>query len=173
MPRPGPTRKPSAIAALQGGAKTSHRPVNTDEPKPEPVKDLKAPRRQVSAETIWSEIAPELQRLNLLSILDPRRLLRACRVEAMGLRLLAIAEKDPFTDSKANGRQVNPALDRALRCFDTADKVWEDFGIGSPADRAGLHAPQPKGITAGEGPAPPKDPHDELARRRQARQGGA
>lgn len=83
---------------------------------------------------IWEIMAPKLCRLGLLTELDRHHLSRACRLEALGIRLLRRAEKEPIATTKSNGRQPSGEFTAALRAFEAADRWWARFGI-SPAER--------------------------------------
>jgi P27 family predicted phage terminase small subunit len=159
---------PSALRNLHG---KSHHALNREEPKPADVASLDGPAWLTgNAREIWDALAPELHRLGLLTLVDVPAFAGACRWWSIYLQADRAIKRHGITATmKTSGRQAPaPAVQIALQAFDAAMKVFTKFGL-TPSDRAHLHAPQPKGVTAGESPEAPKDPHDELARRRAAR----
>ena len=178
MGRRGPPKKPPALEDLQG--RPSHRPRNESEPKPDAIASLAPPPwLDRPAREFWRAHAPELARLGLLNVLNAHVFGAGCRWWAIwryadgALKSRAASRKQDLTDeTKANGRQAVAELGIAKTAFEQATKILARFGF-TPADMAGLQAPQPKGVTdgAGSGPeaGPPKDPHDQLAERRRQR----
>ena|SRR5438132_10037312 len=164
MAHTGRPPTPTALKMLRGNP--GRRGPNTAEPQPAELESLSEPTRAASAGRLWAEVAPELKRLQLLKVIDPRRLHRACRLEALGLRYFNLAERAPMAETPSNGRQGNAALLAAITCFKAADQVWRDFGVGSPSERARLHAPAPKGLDEGKS----EDPYEAFrAKQRQLR----
>ncbi len=175
MARPGPPKKPSGLEDLQG--RPGHRPKNDAEPKPTAVASITAPAwLDRTAREVWNGLAPELHRLGLLTVLDVQALAGACRWWSVYRHADAIVKRRQASrtlrltdETKANGRQAIPELAIAQKAFKDATDIFARFGV-TPSERARVHAPQPKGVPdAGSEAAAPKDPHDQLAERRQRR----
>lgn len=168
MAKPGPPKTPSAVNELRGNP--GHRPSNAEEPKPTVVASIAAPAwLKAEAREVWSELAPELKRLGLLTVIDVQVLAGACRWWAIYRKAdRVLAARGLTARTPSNGRQAAPELAIADKAFKAATDVFSRFGI-TPSDRTSLQAPQPKEAGNGGGDEAPKNPHDELARRRAAR----
>lgn len=76
MPR-GRIPKPTNLKILEGNP--GKRPLNQHEPKPKPIRP-KCPRwLDKEAKRMWKDLAPELERLGLLTIIDGAALAAACQ----------------------------------------------------------------------------------------------
>lgn len=167
MGRRGPPPTPSALNALHGNP--SHRPINAEEPKPDAVTSVAAPRwLDGDARLIWDELALELHRLGLLTKLDVSVLAGACRWWAIYRQAdRALRRGGLVQRTKAVGKTARPELGIAQKAFSEAVAVFGRFGV-TPSDRTKLKAPAAR--PAGEPTAQPVvDPLDQLAARRAAR----
>jgi hypothetical protein len=122
--------QPNALKLLHG----SRRPLNPDEPMPalaavDPPADI-----NLAARRIWNEVAPELARLGLFTVLDVGRMARTCEIEALGRRWLAQARTAPRKDARG-------VFLMAAKAFELADKVWAGYGVAAPGERARLRTP--------------------------------
>lgn len=172
--KPGRPKTPSALNDLRGNP--GKRARNTEEPRPAPASSLEAPGwLDREARDVWNELAPELARINLLSVIDVSVLAGGCRWWAIYRKADRALRRGLVATTKANGSQPVPHLKIAATAFDKAMDIFARFGI-TPSERAKLQVPQPKGVgenagSSGSDDATPKplEPHDELARRRRER----
>ena len=137
--RPGPSRLPTNVRALRGNA-GHHRPVNRAEPQPaaattEPPRWLDRPAR-----AIYAELAPELHRLGLLTVLDRQALAGACRWWAVYRTADATLKRALTATTPNNGRQAVPEMTIATKAFANAMAVFAHFGV-TPSERTRLVAP--------------------------------
>jgi hypothetical protein len=114
--------------------RASRRPLNPDEPHPQPAASEPPEGLDVGARGIWTETVPELARLGIFTIIDVGRMTRTCEVEALGRRCLAAARRSTKKDARG-------VLLMAAKCFELADKVWSAYGVAAPGERARLRTP--------------------------------
>lgn len=126
---------PTFLKVLQGNP--GRRPINHKEPEPKAASPHPPRGLYGEARKIWQHMAPELCRLGLVTELDCHHFARVCRLEALGMRMLRKAEKQPVTITKSNGEQPSGEFSAALRAFEAADRWWMRFGI-SPSERTRL-----------------------------------
>ena len=135
---------PAVLRILRGNPGRRHihgEPIPEMGPLQQPVGLNKEARK------IWDDLAPELYRLKLLTKIDQHHLMRICRLEALGMKLLRKTEKMPVVDTKANGLQPSGEMSAALRAFESADRWWTRFGI-SPGERSRINLPAVKPKTS-------------------------
>lgn len=167
MGRRGPQPKPSELNRLAGHP--GHRPINAEEPRPDPAPSVAPPTWLAGeARAVWSEVAPELHRLHLLSKIDVSAFAAACRWWAIYRQADRALRRGLLVHNKANGKIKNPYVDIAHKAFAAAVDVFVRFGV-TPSARVALKAPTPR--SAGDSPNPglTDDPHDQLAARRAQR----
>lgn len=113
--RTGPPPKPTALRVLQGNA--ARRPINEQEPKPEPAEVHAEPpmAMQGAALAIWQMMCPVLSKIGLLTICDLRALARYC-----DLCVRWIAARD-FLDEHGESYEV---FER-VRVYDKDSKTWD------------------------------------------------
>lgn len=150
MGKRGPPPKPTALKMAQGNP--GKRALNREEPAPrllgahelQPSEALEEPL----ARKAWEQLAPELQRLGLLTVIDRHALAEYCLAYAE--RMAAQRDIDELgrilVHEKEDGTSYhypNPAVkqrDNAIRRM----KDWgARFGL-SPADRARIHVTPPE-----------------------------
>jgi hypothetical protein len=112
----------------------SRRPLNPDQPQPQPAASAPPADLDVEARGVWLEAVPELARLGIFTVLDVGPMALTCQVEALGRGLLAEARCAPKKDARV-------VLLMAAKCFELADKVWAAFGVAMPGERARLRTP--------------------------------
>jgi len=76
VPR-GRKPKPTNLKVLEGNP--GKRPLNQNEPKPKPVRPKCPAWLDKEAKRMWKDLAPELERLGLLTIIDGAALAAACQ----------------------------------------------------------------------------------------------
>ena len=124
---------PSHLKRLRGNP--GRRPLNTDEPEPGAVATPDPPPGLTKqAREVWMLLIPQLITLGVMADVDRLHLSRACKLEGLGRTLLRRAEKEPIVETPANGRQPSAELSAALRCFESADRIFLRFGI-TPSER--------------------------------------
>jgi hypothetical protein len=99
---------------------------------------------------LWRDRAADLLRAGLAE-LDRGHVARACRLEALGLELLAQAEAAPLAKSTGGRTHVSAALRSAMALFESADRIWFLVGV-TPSERSRLAV------------TPPESPHAKKAR---------
>ncbi len=77
---PGPKPKPPALKLLEGNP--GHRPINENQPKPRPVAPKCPSWLATEARKEWRRVAPELERMGLLSGIDRAALAAYCQAYA-------------------------------------------------------------------------------------------
>lgn len=76
MGKRGPAPKPSRLRVLQGNP--GKRPLNENEPKPKLVAPKRPPWITGEARKEWERVAPELEKLGLLTVVDGASLAAYC-----------------------------------------------------------------------------------------------
>lgn len=157
--RRGRPRKPTAQKELEGTDRKDRAPAN--EPKPD-VEDPGAPSwlSQVAKEE-WDRVAPYLLRLGLLTHIDRAALAAYCQNFARWHDAeKLIAENGLVMKTPNEYEQQRPEIGIANTAMKQMKAFMVEFGM-TPSARSG--------ITVNENPNTPKDPWDELAKRRAAR----
>lgn len=129
-------RKPTALRVIEGNP--SHRPLPANEPKPQPV----APRCPIwlapEAKREWYRVAPELERLGLLTIIDKAALAGYCQAWAEW-RATVDYLGDPdvgYTFTTPNGYiQQRPEVAIGQKALQFVRAFCADFGL-SPSSRS-------------------------------------
>lgn len=83
MGKRGPSPKPTPIRVLEGNP--SRRPINENEPKPTDGTPPMPPHLDRRARVVWRQIAPELSRLGLLTVVDGEALASYCTAARLGV----------------------------------------------------------------------------------------
>ena len=139
---PGPAPKPTAIKIMEGNPGKQR--LNDREPQPTVVKAT--PPRHLTdpaAKKLYATYAKELVRFGLLTRIDVDELAHACDLWAAATRLWETYKAEPIVTHPVRGREVNPAYRAALAGFESARKVFRQFGVGSPGERSRLKVVEP------------------------------
>lgn len=80
MALPGPKPKPAKLKILEG--RPGHHPLNLNEPKPRPIAPKCPSWLEPTAKKEWKRVAPELERLGLLTMVDGAALAAYCQAFA-------------------------------------------------------------------------------------------
>jgi P27 family predicted phage terminase small subunit len=115
--------------------------LNQFEPQPRAASAQAPAGLPHRAQAVWDELAPELARIGLLTVVDRRALATACRLQALGEGFLEVVESAPRP-------QPNTKLWAAMKCLDKALAIFARFGI-TPAERSRLEIPAAAGGAAG------------------------
>ncbi len=141
MAKPGPKPKPTKIHELEGGTKKTHRPLNKNEPKPDQFDEVPSPPEYLAAKAkeIWTEVAPQLHGIGILTQLDLVSLEGFCVHYAIWFDAIQMVHQGLIIKTKTGSPQITPALSIA----NNAAKQWSAFGkelgIGSPSERSRLN----------------------------------
>lgn len=137
----GPAKKPTNLRVLEGNR--GHQKLHKNEPKPTPVAPDMPDYLEPAARQVWQELAPELERLGLLTVVDGAAFADYCTC-LVRLRQCEkdIAERGVLVPGKRGRGQMvkNPSL-QAAREYRAALQRWSDkFGL-TPSARASLSVP--------------------------------
>lgn len=138
MAKPGPRPTPTEVKRLRGTLRAGS--VAATEPRPDPAPLAMPPGvLPASARAVWRRLAPELQRLGLLTVVDvPLFTVTAiwAGVAVDAARLLReggiIQQDDRGREAKARALSILRVASSELR------QLSRCFGL-SPADRQGIH----------------------------------
>lgn len=136
---PGPAPKPTALKIAGGNA--GKRPLNTEEPKPEPAGGSPPEWLGDDAKKIWFQIAGPMTRCGLATSVDQFALGRYCALLARWIRAVQEAEKakaPAFTVKNRRGDIVGtkefPAVAELRRLGPQLTALEREFGL-TPASR--------------------------------------
>jgi phage terminase, small subunit, putative, P27 family len=137
---------PTSMRMLSGNA--GHRPLNLDEPAPQPGFPLRPPHLSPAASKAWDEFAPALHTLGLLATVDGAALEQLCEIYVDVVTLRAdVAQNGRIQvvmtksgDAMIRARPEVAMLDAAQRQL----RLWlEVFGL-TPSARSRLKAGAPE-----------------------------
>jgi P27 family predicted phage terminase small subunit len=134
--RPTPTR----LKLLNGNP--GKRPINMDEPKPEPsIPDCPSELGPV-AQTEWNRLASELARLRILTQLDRAALAAYCGAYALWAEATENIQKFGTMVKSPSGYPIqSPYVSIANRQAEIMLRVASEFGF-TPASRSRVSAPE-------------------------------
>lgn len=135
----GPAPKPTAIRELEGNP--GHRPINKTEPKP--AKGAICPDwLSVEAKAEWARVAPELERLGLLTKVDSSALAAYCMAWARWrLAEEALADGHGLTFVTEGGYSAQrPEIGIANRALADIRAFCKEFGL-TPSARGRMSVP--------------------------------
>ena len=140
--------KPTALKVLAGNP--GKRPLNHDEPKPEPVAPKCPSWLNRVAKREWKRVSPALEKLGLLTPLDMANLAAYCRTYAEMVEAQEFLAKHGLTYQIArrdtNGAIVDmvaqqwPQVAIVRRCQEEIRSYSAMFGM-SPSDRSRMKVP--------------------------------
>ncbi len=115
--------------------------------EPQPSKGSQKPPNWMNrqAKRAWEEIAPELNKLGLLTVLDRQSLARYCCAHARWMRAEQWLDENsdtyPLRDDKGRIKYVAqfPQVSISKNFANLANALGQDFGL-SPSARVRLHA---------------------------------
>jgi P27 family predicted phage terminase small subunit len=141
MPRDGRIPKPTALKLLEGNP--GHRPLNRSEPKPRPIAPKCPTWLDADAKREWRRVAPELERLGLLTGIDMAALAAYCQSYSEWKRYTAVIEKEGSTFTTDTG-QIRARPEVAMGRKALADvRAWAiEFGL-TPSARARMQITDP------------------------------
>ena len=126
---------PTALKVLRGNP--GHRPLNTREPAPARVVDLTPPAELSGvAAAEWIRLAPALQKLGLLTVIDDRALMAYCMVWARWLEAEShVRDHGLVLKGKRGAPFVSPYVKIAAQAALQLKGWIEQFGM-TPSSRS-------------------------------------
>ena len=157
MTQRGRPKKPTALKVLEGNP--GKRPLPENEPKPAPVVGTPKPPAWLNTEgkKAWKRLAPELERLGLLTIVDLEAFAAACQAYGIWVECERFfRKKDPKTE-KRYGRTyeytnkagetneiARPEVSISQKALDQFKSFMTEFGL-TPASRTRIEVKLPEG----------------------------
>jgi P27 family predicted phage terminase small subunit len=139
MAIPGRKPKPNALRVLEG--KPGHRPLRP-EPKPRPVAPKCPAWLLLEAKREWRRVAPELERLGLLTVVDGTALAGYCQAYARWRQAETVLDDEGTTFKTPNGYvQVHPQVAIAQKYLQIARGFCAEFGL-TPSSRGRMTLPE-------------------------------
>jgi P27 family predicted phage terminase small subunit len=140
MGRRGPPPKPTALRILEGNP--SKRPLNPNEPKP-PVGVPDCPAHlDLDAKKEWTRLAPILDRLGMLTIVDGAALAAYCQMYSRWAKAERAIKKHGITMETENGTVRRPEVSIAREALHQMRQFAMEFGL-TPASRSRVHGATP------------------------------
>lgn len=142
----GPKKKPTKLELLQG--RPGRRPINRKEPSPR----AKAPRRprwlSATAKAEWDAIAPELERIGLLTLVDGASFAAYCEVVSLFQRAQKALkkEKNLHYETDNGSKRPIPEIQILLDAARTIRAFAAEFGL-TPSARARIEVEPPKELS--------------------------
>ncbi|MCP4568404.1 MAG: phage terminase small subunit P27 family [FCB group bacterium] len=137
MAKTGPKPKPTRVKKLQGGQKTSHRPLPKDEPEPATSDRIPLAPRHLTKEgqKEWRRISKELHPIGLLTKLDLTALAAYCSTYAIWLDAQAQLQRHGMLIKAQSGFPMqSPYLSIATKAMAEMRKWLVEFGA-TPSSR--------------------------------------
>lgn len=130
---------PSNLKVLRGNP--GRRPINQNEPKPEPIAPKCPSHLDKIAKREWRRIAPELERIGLLSRIDMAALAAYCQAYARWVKAEKAVQKHGMLIKTPNGYPVmSPFLLVASKAIEQMKSFLVEFGM-SPSSRSRINIP--------------------------------
>ena len=140
MTRPGPRPKPAALRLLHGD--TDHR-AKRNEPKPRPIRPACPAWLLPEAKAEWQRVAPELDALGLLTVVDMAALAAYAQAYARWQAAEVVLAAQGATLTARSGYQY-PRAEVAIARAERRAMLAAGSELGfSPASRTSIHVPEP------------------------------
>ena len=141
MARPGPKPKPTELKKLAGNP--GKRPLNGQEPQPEPASRRCPHGLSDGAKKFWRTMAKDLIRLGMLTAVDVPAFLLMAEHYAIAREARDLISEKGLTDIDVNGLTRKHPLLQVWRDNSTAYRMYaSEFGL-TPSSRSRLKAPAP------------------------------
>jgi len=141
MGRGGRNRKPTALHIVEGTARPGR--LNKHEPIPGPGPVTMPGWLEPEARRLWRSLAPELDRLGLLTILDRAAFAAYCTAYARWRAAEAIIAKEgAVVPGRGGVPKKHPAVTIAKQSMELLRRFGEEFGL-SPQSRGRLNISPP------------------------------
>jgi len=139
MAKGGSNKKSPALRIIEGNR--GHRPLNRNEPKPAPIRPTCPAWLLPEAKREWKRLAPELERLGLLTVLDRGPFACYCQSVAWVRRCEAIIAKEGMVTEGHRGiMRKHPLLSTLNQATASMLAFGRDFGL-SPVSRSRISMP--------------------------------
>lgn len=140
MGRRGPAPKPTVLKILSGNP--GKRPINQDEPKPKPIAPKCPSWLDKEAKREWKRVAPELERLGLLTIVDGAALAAYCQAYVRWKQAEEIIKREGMTVTTETGYIMpHPAVKIAEKAQQLIKAFCAEFGL-TPSSRSRMSLPE-------------------------------
>ena len=141
MGRRGPAPKPTRLRIIEGNP--SKRPLNRNEPKPEPSRPSCPRWLNVEAKKEWARIVPELSLLGLLTNVDRLTLAGYCQAYARWRQAEEAIEKYGMIGKTEGGYvQQLPYVSIAQKSLQLMKNLAAEFGL-TPSARTRISVEKP------------------------------
>lgn len=140
--------KPTKLKILEGNP--GKRPLNLDEPKPMPIAPGCPEWLLEEAKKEWDRLAPELERLGLLTIIDMAAFAGYCQSYAKWKKAetflkkhgmtIKIPQKDEYGNVKSFQLKKFPEVSIANECLKHIRAFASEFGL-TPSSRGRIYLP--------------------------------
>src|SRR5262249_18497427 len=132
----GPAPIPTAIRVLEGNP--SRRPLNDNEPRPDPITPECPDYLDKEAQKEWHRLVPILLRMRVLTEADGIALANLCQAYSTMMRAQRkLNETGLLLKTPSGYVQQSPLLSVVNSCVDTIHKLSREFGL-TPASRVRL-----------------------------------
>lgn len=145
---PGRPPKPTHLKVLAGNP--GKRPLNKDEPKPKPIAPKPPSWLDKEAKREWKRVAPELERLGLLTVVDGAALAAYCQAYSMWVAAQKAINEYYKQHGKLTYTYVNkggaanevpiPEIAIAEKAMKQIKAFCTEFGL-TPSSRGRMHLP--------------------------------
>jgi P27 family predicted phage terminase small subunit len=127
----GPKPKPTALKVIQGNPGKRRLPKN--EPKPRRIAPDPAAYLDADAVKVWKELAPELEAVGVLTIVDRYAFAAYCQAVAdiAGLSAFLAEHGETHNTGQHGAIQQRPQVAMLHKAYDRAAKFGAEFGIGA------------------------------------------
>jgi len=128
--------KPTALRIVEGNRE--HRPINHNEPKPQPIAPECPEWLSEGAREVWERNVGVLERLGLMTEADGDMFAAYCDFYAKYVEAsVDIAEKGSVTTAQSGYEQQRAPVAMAQKYFDKAKSIAIEFGL-TPSARGKL-----------------------------------
>lgn len=132
--------KPTHLKILEGNP--GKRPLNKNEPKPMPIAPKCPHWLSPEAKREWKRVAPELERLGLLTQIDRAALAAYCQAYARWREVEEVIRKQGLTLTTESGYVMpRPEVKIAEKAMQTIRAFCSEFGL-TPSSRSRMTLPE-------------------------------
>jgi P27 family predicted phage terminase small subunit len=137
--------KPTRLKVLTGNP--GKRPLNADEPRPEPTIPECPPELGPVARKEWDRLAAELASLKILTALDRAALAAYCNAYGLWAEAIEAIQKYGTMVKSPSGYPIqSPYVSIANRQAEIMMRIASEFGF-TPASRSRISTPSPESAT--------------------------
>lgn len=131
--------KPTVLKVLQGNP--GKRPLNTNEPKPQPIAPKPPSWLPREAKREWKRLAPELEKLGLLTIVDGTAFANYCLAYARLREAEETIKREGMVITTEKGYKMpHPAVKIAEKAQQIIKAFCSEFGL-TPSSRSRMSLP--------------------------------